>query len=90
MSDPGRRCATCNRPIPEVGPDGRRIREDARYCSPLCRRLGERERQAARWRDNRERLKAQRRESFARSDKAAHAARMRVYMKQYRAQQKEG
>lgn len=89
MSGSERRCATCARPILEVGMDGRRTRKDTRYCSKLCREMGEKARQAARWRENRERLLEQRRESYARSDKTAHAERMRDYMRDYRAKQKE-
>jgi hypothetical protein len=68
-------CEVCSQPLPS----GKRA--GARYCSRSCIQKAKRAR-------NVEHERQLRREAYARSDKAKHAERMRIYMKEYRAKKK--
>ena len=72
---PVKNCALCGGPIPPTK------RADARFCSRSCIQKAKRTRGA----DHEREL---RRKAYAKTDKAAHAARMRDYMREYRARKK--
>lgn len=72
---PVKNCALCGGPIPPTK------RADARFCSRSCIQKAKRGRNA----DHEREL---RREAYARTDKAAHAARSRENMRKWRARKK--
>ncbi len=70
-------CAVCGQPLPA----GKRA--GARYCSRSCLQKAKRAR-------NPDHERQLRREAYVRGDKAKHSARMKIYMREYRARQKAG